>query len=332
MESTWGVTAAWGLTIGSKVMFTMALSWWSAAAAWGLTIGSQVLVTLSHTWPFLVVGALVAAALKPALDQRHVGRWLRRHRRGAVVTATALAVATPLCSCGTFAVVIGMLSATVPWAPIVAFLVASPLTSPTELVYSAGLFGWPFALTFLGASVVLGLMGGAAAAVAEERGWLEGQARLAGRATPGRPLPVAAEPSTRFSLNGFGREFASVGLRLLGLFLAFSFLGYGLNGLLPESWIPSLFGGGHAWSVPLAATVGLPLYVNTDASLPLVRAFLDGGAGPGAVLAFLITGAGTSFGALAGALTIARWRVIGLVVGTLWVGAVLFGWGYGMVA
>jgi len=49
---------------------------------------------------------------------------------------------------------------------------------------------------------------------------------------------------------------------------------------------------------------------------------------PGAALAFLITGAGTSAGAIAGALTIARWRVIALVVGALWVGAILTGFIY----
>jgi uncharacterized membrane protein YraQ (UPF0718 family) len=39
-------------------------------------------------------------------------------------------------------------------------MVASPLTSPEELVYSAGLFGWPFALAFFASSIALGLAGG----------------------------------------------------------------------------------------------------------------------------------------------------------------------------
>jgi hypothetical protein len=44
---------------------------------------------------------------------------------------------------------------------------------------------------------------------------------------------------------------------------------------------------------------------------------------PGCVpLAFMISSAGTSIGAIAGALTIARWCVIARVVGVLWVGAV----------
>ena len=42
----------------------------------------------------------------------------------------------------------------------------------------------------------------------------------------------------------------------------------------------------------------------------------------------LITGAGTSIGALGGALTIARWRVIAIVLGTLWAGSILIGFAY----
>jgi uncharacterized membrane protein YraQ (UPF0718 family) len=45
----------------------------------------------------------------------------------------------------------------------------------------------------------------------------------------------------------------------------------------------------------------------------------------GSALAFLIAGSGTSIGAITGALTIARWRVVALVVSILWVGAILCG-------
>ena len=82
---------------------------------------------------------------------------------------------------------------------------------------------------------------------------------------------------------------------------------------------------GSAWGVPLAALLGVPFYFNTEASMPVVRAFMDAGMSAGAALAFLITGAGTSIGALTGALTIARWRVIGLVLATLIGGAVIVG-------
>ena len=52
---------------------------------------------------------------------------------------------------------------------------------------------------------------------------------------------------------------------------------------------------------------------------------IDNGMSQGAALAFMISGAGTSIGAITGALTIARWRVVALVVGMLWIGAILSG-------
>jgi uncharacterized membrane protein YraQ (UPF0718 family) len=114
-------------------------------------------------------------------------------------------------------------------------------------------------------------------------------------------------------------------------FFGFAFIGYFLNGLIPAAWVQALFGSGQIYSVPLAATLGLPFYLNTESSLPLVLGLVDAGMSPGAALAFLITGAGTSIGAFTGALTIARWRVISIVIGTLWVGAILLGALYNLI-
>jgi uncharacterized membrane protein YraQ (UPF0718 family) len=352
----------------------------------------QVWLTVQHNWPFLVLSVVIATALKLFVDTEKISAFLARHRRAGVLAATGAAVGTPLCSCGTTAVVLGMMASTMPWAPIVAFMVASPLTSPEELVYSAGLFGWPFALAFFLASILLGLAGGWLAGVIERRGWLADQTRFSrpttvacacsvespapimravSRETPHiqlsqiglaselavAPLVLAADcgcGEVAIPLNQiepacgcsdrvtrpanpivpskpgvtpamFATELLTSGKRLLLMFLSFAFVGYFLNGLIPASWVAALFGHGNVYSVPLAATLGLPFYINTEASLPLIRALLDNGMSQGAALAFMISGAGTSIGAIAGALTIARWRVIALVVGVLWIGAMISG-------
>jgi uncharacterized membrane protein YraQ (UPF0718 family) len=319
---------------------------------------SKVLETFSHNWPLLLISILISAALRLYVDQDAIARFLRRNAKNSVLLSTGVAVATPFCSCGTTAVVLGMMASTIPWAPIIAFMVASPLTSPEELFYSAGLFGWNFAIAFFVASILLGLLGGAIASFAEARGWLVNQARMATQKQPslslgimGAPapidLPVIAQPAVPTSqcacsatrteapvenatkppvtVRAFTEEVVHVSKRLLPLFIGFTFVGYFLNGLIPTAWISSLFGTGHAYSVLLAATLGLPFYINTEASLPLVRAMLDSGMSQGAALAFLITGAGTSLGALGGAFTIARWRVIAIVIGTLWIGSIFLG-------
>jgi uncharacterized membrane protein YraQ (UPF0718 family) len=306
----------------------------------------KVVETFSQNWALLVISIVVSAALKLYVNENAIARFLRRNTRNGVLLSTGVAVATPLCSCGTTAIVLGMMASTIPWAPIVAFLVSSPLTSPQELFYSAGLFGWQFAIAFFTASILLGLAGGAVAAFAESRGWLKDQARMASpKPAPlslgimGGPAPLdlpvlapsVAQNKPTVTLTMVWQEIYDVSKRLIPLFVGFTFLGYLLNGLIPAEWITSLFGSGHAYSIPLAATLGLPFYINTEASLPLVRAMLDGGMSQGAALAFLITGAGTSLGAIGGALTIARWRVIAIVIGTLWIGSIVIGLAYNLL-
>jgi uncharacterized membrane protein YraQ (UPF0718 family) len=329
---------------------------------------TKVIETFAHNWYLLLVSMMISAALKFYVDQEAIARFLRRNTKNSVLISTGVAVGTPFCSCGTTAVVLGMMASTVPWAPIVAFLVASPLTSPQELFYSAGIFGWPFAIAFFIASILLGLAGGAIANFAEAQGWLASQARMAepkpalslgimgGPAPVGLPivahpvaestqcsctptrveLPVVSQPVVEpakptVTLRAFVQEMYNITKRLLPLFFGFTFIGYLLNGLIPTAWITGLFGSGHVYSIPLAATLGLPFYLNTEASLPLIRAMLESGMSQGAALAFLVTGAGTSLGALGGLFTIARWRVIGIVVGTLWLGSIFLGFLYNLI-
>lgn len=299
----------------------------------------QVWRTFAANWHYLLLSAVVAGLLNAFVDQQTIAAFLQRHRRMGVVAATTAAVGTPLCSCGTIAIILGMMASMMPWAPVVAFLVASPLTSPQELFYSAGLFGWPFALTFFGASIALGLVGGFVAHLLESRGWLADQARfrpVSGASGPADQVVADLELVTAVSFAEKSqkaiREIYRTGARLLLFFGVFAFLGYFLNGLIPARWVPTLFGGHYLYSVPLAAVLGLPFYLNTEASLPLVRTLLDAGMSSGAALAFMITGAGTSIGALSGMLTIARWRVVFLVIATLWIGAVSVGALYDLFA
>ena len=297
---------------------------------------TQVGVTIAHTWPYLAFAVVVAAMLKVHVEPKRLRAWLARYQRASVVGAVGLGVATPLCSCGTMALVLAMCATSMPWAPIVAFMVASPLTSPGQLLYTAGLFGWTFAAFHFVVAIVLGFAGAAAAGILDSRGWLANQARL-GLSAPapiagGSDAAVAVGPATtvvrpaRPGLAEYGRAVLVEGRRLGVLFVSFAFIGYLLNNLIPAAWVTGLFGSGQTWGVVLAATLGLPLYVNSDASLPLVRSFLDSGASPGAAMSFLLTGAGTSVGAVAGALTIARWRVLAVVVVTLWIGAIVSGY------
>lgn len=330
--------------------------------------------TLAANWPFLLISVIVASAIPVYIGAERLSSWLRRKTLWAVIGAVVLATLTPFCSCGTTAVVLGALASSVPWAPVVTFMVASPLTSPEELVYSIGLFGPDFALTFFVAAIVLGFLAGAVTWLIEKTGWLEGQARLtsteaekkaeesccssddaedgisggggvsapagsggggglARTALLNRPIAPAPAPAPvetslikRWKLDEFGNELKITSKRLALYFLGFATLGFLIINSIPTRYLTEYLGGDNWFSVPLAALIGIPVYLNSDGSLPLIAALMKGGMGPGPAIAFLMTGAGTSVGAISGMLLIARWRVVGLVVGILFTGAVILGY------
>jgi uncharacterized membrane protein YraQ (UPF0718 family) len=305
-------------------------------------------------WPYLLASILAAAILTVYVGTDRLAAWLRRRRWTAVTGAVLLATFTPFCSCGTTAVVLGMIAAEAPWAPIVAFMVVSPLTSPGELLLSAGLFGWPFAMLYFFGATALGFAAGWVSGLIEDRGWLVGQARMAPAASPrtadpaglpcgseSRPEPAACgtlgagtavvtrvETSIveRLRLRQLANESWRLGRRITGYFLAYTAIGYLLIELVPTGFLVRLLGADPIWGVPLAAVLGIPIYITSEASLPMVAALMHGGMGAGPAMAFLITGAGTSVGAVSGALLIARRRIVGLVVALLLGGATVLGW------
>lgn len=299
---------------------------------------AQTYATLLHYLPFLTVGVLLAAAVQVYVDREKLTRFLRRAAAPSIFLVTLVGALTPFCSCGTMAVVLSMMASTVPWGPVVAFMVSSPLMSPSEFVYTAGLMGWGFAVALLVSSVLLGVGAGYAAHLLERAGFLKGQARLREEsAAPAEPAACACgdeaprRPGGRLRLGELGRAALGFVPRILGLYLSFSLVGHILTALLPSEWLLGLFGRSKLYAIPLAATVGLPLYINAEVSMPLIRSFKVGGMSQGAALALIIAGAGTSIGAISGAFVIARRRVVGLTVAMLWAGAVLAGYIYNLI-
>ena len=149
-----------------------------------------------------------------------------------------------------------------------------------------------------------------------------------------RPQPVLAQASffRRFKLDKLLKSLYEIGVkRILPYFALFAAIGYLINRFIPVQWVSALFGAGHGYAVPLAAAVGLPLYVNGDSSIPLLQSLMQSGVGGGAMLAFMITGPGTSAGVLAGIATIMRKRAIALYVAFLLGGGILMGYAYDLI-
>lgn len=367
----------------------------------------NVLGSLWHNFPVLVIGMLVAGAMQVYLNTDKMRAWLMRRSSVSIPVTVVLGAFTPLCACGTMAVVLGMMASALSWGAIMAFLTSSPLMSPEGFILISGIISPEFAIALTVSSVVIGLGSGFVAYMLQKKtGYLDNQLRFTGKeaqSTQGTcacaSQPVSADrvrtalvsddaldascactmkseapsaccaaiseapsaccaaiceaPSAccaaipvdpggtpvrlnalirRLQIDKMARIILDIGIKkMLPLFATFAGIGYLINRFIPAEWIRAVFGTQNAIAVPLSAMIGLPLYINGDSSIPLIRSLLQSGVSPGAMLAFLITGPGTSAGVLAGIATIMKKKAIILYTASLLLGSILLGYLYDVV-
>lgn len=157
----------------------------------------------------------------------------------------------------------------------------------------------------------------------------EGTACGCGAIALGQPSGGASSFFRKYKLDQVIRAVYDISFkRILPLFALFAGIGYLINQFIPAAWISALFGSHNVFAIPIAAAVGLPLYVNGDSSIPLLQSLMQSGVSGGAMLAFMITGPGTSAGVLAGIATIMKKKAIALYIAYLLLGAVAMGYAY----
>lgn len=334
-----------------------------------------VLNYLKADWFILLTGIMFAVAINVYVDSKKLKNFLSRREGISIPGSIALGTFTPLCACGTMAILISMFVSAMPWGPVMAFLVSSPLTSPSEYMFEAAFFGGGFASAILISSLVMGLSAGFSAFLLDRKtNFFKEQFRLAkskgesccvnNEDTKGdnisccdkdkviqqeisccaqSELPVQdtlcctkdtskgkkASLVERCKLDKFAKEFINIGIKkVLLYFVIFIAIGRLAELIIPKEWIISLFSGSKGYSIPLAATIGLPLYVNDSSALPLLRSFMNSGAGEGAVLAFLIAGKATGIPVIAGMSTFLKKRAMLFYIGFIYAGAIAAGYLY----
>ena len=100
---------------------------------------------------------------------------------------------------------------------------------------------------------------------------------------------------------------------------------------VPETWIHNILGTDNPFSILIAATVGLPTYLNSNAAIPLLKGLLDLGMNRGAALAFLVAGPMICIPSLIAVMALVKWRAVALLLGLGFLGAVLSGYTFTII-
>jgi uncharacterized membrane protein YraQ (UPF0718 family) len=128
-----------------------------------------VLTSLQHNWLVLAITIITAAAMKTYVNTDKLSKLLIKRSNVSIFASVLIGAFTPFCACGTTAVLIGMLTTTLPWGPIMAFLTSSPLMSPDGFILMSGVVSVRFAIGLTLASLAIGLLSGFATHIIEKK-------------------------------------------------------------------------------------------------------------------------------------------------------------------
>ncbi len=259
-----------------------------------------VFENLLYMAPVIGLAVVLSAFIRASGADTLLARVFEGRKVKMVFVASLFGAITPICGVGVLPIIAGLLSAGVPLAPIMAFWLSSPITDPPMLAITAGTLGLGFALGKTLIAVAMGVVGGLATEALLRRGFFGRPLR--GRAVSGDCRDTEcgligvswAFWVERGRRNIFMSDAKQSGLLIVKwLTVAFALESL-VRSYLPPEIIAGYVGADNGWAIPLAVAVGIPIYLDGYAALPLVRGLLDLGMTPGAAMAFLVAGGITS--------------------------------------
>lgn len=290
------------------------------------TLRYFVLITVELVALFLLISALVEIILMYVPEEK-----IRRRLSGAGVFGNVIAAGfgalTPFCACSTIPMTVGFLNAGVPFGSTMSFLIASPLLNPIILGMLGAMVGIKamvayFVIAFL-CSVLFGFLLekiGARKYVKNVR--LKPASCCAGcrDVVDKRSLPFKGKLKAALA-GAWGSLRPILGYLLVGVAL-----GAGIYGYMPQDFVMKLAGPDNPLAVPVAAILGIPLYIRAETAIPIGLALMGKRMSIGAVISLIIGGAGMAIPEMTLLASIFRKQLVAMIVLVIFLTAVVSGY------
>lgn len=199
------------------------------------------------------------------------------------IIAALLGTVTPFCSCSSIPLFIGFTSAGLPLGATFSFLISSPLVDLGSLVLLTSIFGTKIAIAYVVVGLILAVIGG----LIIEKSNMEEQIEEFIRKAPNVDLEIK-EPTTKERL-AFAKEKVIETVKNVAIYI---FIGVGIgaiiHNIIPANFIETVLGAEKWYSVPIATTVGIPIYADIFGTVPIAESLFNKGAGLGTVLSFMM--------------------------------------------
>lgn len=293
-------------------------------------LGTFIFLAGELTILFLIVSFIIGVILE-YLPAEKIQKILGSKGGKGYVSAGLLGALTPFCSCSTIPMLTGLLKARAGFGPTITFLFTSPLMNPIIMGLLLATFGMKVTVVYFAIALVVSVAGGY---ILEKMGFeryvrkevVYGDAPVTSccgskpaaktsccdskpvaevktSCCDGKPVPAASGCATACgdskpkSDNHWGRIWDETWNQFKKIF-PILMLGVGIGaftyGFVPADFIAQYAGPDNPLAIPVAAIIGVPLYIRAEAVIPLAAALSAKGMGMGALMALIIGSAGAS--------------------------------------
>ncbi|NNM66412.1 MAG: permease [Spirochaetales bacterium] len=247
----------------------------------------------------------------------------------AHVSAAALGIVTPFCSCSAVPLFLGFVESGVPLGVTFSFLVASPMINEVALVMLLGMFGWQISLLYIGSGLVVAILAGLVL------GKLKVEKLLQEFVLKNLKHGVRQQTLLKMSWGDRWSFAFDYVLEILGKVWLWILIGVGvgawIHGYVPTDFLAQWASKDKWYAVPLAVLIGIPLYSNAAGVLPLVGALTEKGVSMGTALAFMMAVTALSFPEFMILRKVMKVRLLLVFAGVVGIGIIITGYMFNAV-
>ena len=241
---------------------------------------------------FLLISYLVGVLQEYIPPSRIQSILSGKHGKGYWV-AGFLGAITPFCSCSTIPFLKGLLRAKAGFGTMMVFLFASPLLNPIIIGLFVITFGLQVTAFYFSMAMGVSIIAG----YALERLGFERYVKAESYIEPELTGCGATCSGDQVLDNKWKRIWNTTWVdfkKVLPYLIAGIALGSLIYGFMPTEFVVRVANEDNLFAIPIAAVIGIPLYIRAEAVIPLSAALAAKGMGHGAVIALIIGSAGAS--------------------------------------
>lgn len=263
-----------------------------------LSVGGTFLYLFGELFALFIAISFLVALLQIWVSKDRIKRLLTRpHKVENAILGALLGSVTPFCSCSTIPVLVGLFKSGAPFSGAISFLMTSPILNPAIIALLLVFFGplptVVYALITFVFAICVGLL-------LDKLGFSRYVKNV--NVSGG----CGCEDITWEKLEGafWQKQWQACKYAVkdaIGLFkgvIGWLLLGAGIGafiyGFVPTELLENFAGADNLWAIPLAAVIGIPMYIRVETMIPIAGILMDKGVSAGIVIALILGGAGAS--------------------------------------